>query len=95
MKTSFLLAATLSALAAGAGAHAQGSVTLCGIVDAGMESVGNVASIGRITRMPSNIWCVACSPGQISNILLDRIAFRARHGHSLANQQRADKGAEV
>ena len=54
MKTSFLLATTLSALAVSAGAQAQSSVTLYGIVDAGVESVNHVQSTGRLTRVPSN-----------------------------------------
>ena len=55
MKTSSLLAVTLSALAGATAAQAQSGVTLYGIIDAGIETVSNAApGGGRITRVPSN-----------------------------------------
>lgn len=50
MKTSSLM--TLLGLAAVSSVHAQ-SVTLYGMVDAGIESVSNVSAVGTLTRMPS------------------------------------------
>ncbi|MDQ3060225.1 MAG: porin [Pseudomonadota bacterium] len=65
MKISSLIA--LSGLVAAGAVQAQ-SVTLYGMVDAGVESVSNVASAGgRITRMPSN-----------TGILPSRVGFRGK-----------------
>ena len=51
MKLASFLA--LTGLVATGAVHAQ-SVTLYGMVDAGIESVSNVASVGQLNRMPSN-----------------------------------------
>lgn len=51
MKLASFLA--LTGLVATGAVHAQ-SVTLYGMVDAGVESVSNVASVGQLNRMPSN-----------------------------------------
>ncbi|MGH8436277.1 MAG: porin [Pseudomonas sp.] len=54
MKTSSLIALTVTGLVAAGAAQAQ-SVNLYGIIDTGIESVNNVEQAGgRITRVPSN-----------------------------------------